>query len=881
MARVSIKSKFILLLVLVALFVISTLGVLTWYSSRTTLSQAVFNELIGVRAAKARELEAYFTVLRNQAAFLAEDQMVVSAMLGLNQGYQDLSKATVTPAMDLSLTAYYTDTFIPRLQKNLSAGVPDYHRFLPQSQTARYLQYHYIVANENKVGLKQLLDDAGDGSTYSQFHQQYQPRLRDLVLRFGYYDLFLINIDTGDVVYSVFKESDFAANLLTGAYHKSGLADIVHAVQEDPMRQKVELVDFQPYLPSYNAPAGFAAAAIYDGPNPIGILAIQFPIDEINRIVTGNQSWQADGLGETGETYLVGPDQLMRSNSRFLIEDEVNYLTTLRQLGIPTEQVQLIKQRQTTILLQEIDTEATESALKGKTDTRMIDNYRGVPVLSSFAPVNIPGLHWAILAEMDTAEAFAPLATFQKRIFTASMILLFAVILVAQGASYFLTTPVHHLADYMEQIRRGESHGKLDTEARDEFGHLARSLDAMVQEYQQQTHLLKSRSVENHALLHSLLPPTVVTRLQRGEEQVVDTIHQTSIVYATIVGFTPLLRQQGETAVSEVMNGIIHAFDEAALRHELERQRTVGDTYVAVCGLDAPHLDHAKRAVHFALELFQLLRQINEENELNLGVRVSVHSGTVVAGVLGGNKFMYNLWGAPLKVATTLAALAERNTLLITDEVYKRLDQTQGFVRRGSVWVDEVGELLTWARLEQGKLTHRQIDLVQGSFAKCLPISEEVAGNFYARLFELAPSARALFPQNMQEQQRKLMNALNVTVGALNAPEKVIPVLQNLGRKHLSYGATEDAYPLVGEALLWTLQTRLGDEFTPETRDAWLATYAWVSNVMISATHEEKVPTDQTVTGNGHGATPNSTAPNVRTEISRKTANRRSMQRRG
>lgn len=838
MNRFSIQSKFTFLLLLVALFVISMIGILTWHSSRTTLNQAVFNQLTGVRAAKARELEAYFAVIRSTTAFLAEDHMIVSAMLRLNQGYQALSQATVTAEMDQRLTAYYTDTFIPRLQKNLADGAPDYRYFLPQSPAARYLQYHYIVANQNAVGSKQLLDDAGDGSTYSQFHQQYQPRLRDLVLRFDYYDFFLIDIDTGDVIFSVAKESDFAVNLLTGPYHQSGLADIVHAVQEAPMRQKVEFVDFQPYLPSYNAPAGFSAAAIYDGPNPIGILAIQFPVDEINRIVTGNQSWQAEGLGASGETYLIGPDKLMRSNARLLLEDKVNYLTTLRQLGTPMKQVQLIEQLQTTLLLQEINTEATALALKGETDTRLIDDYRGMPVLSSFAPVNIPGLRWAILTEMDAAEAFAPLALFQKKIFTVGFILLFAVILVAQGASYLLTIPLYRLAAYMQQVRRGEFDGELDTEARDEFGHLARSLDALMQEYQQLTHSLESRSMENHALLHTLLPPAVVTRLQRGEEQVVDTIQQTSIVHATIVGFTPLLRQQGEAAVSKTMNEIIQAFDEAARRHELERQRTVGDSYVAVCGLDVLRLDHDKRAVHFALELFHLVRQINEAHELNLGVRVGVHSGTVVAGVLGGNKFMYNLWGAPLKVATTLAALAERNTLLITDEVYKRLDTTQGFVRRNSVQVDEVGELLTWARLEQGKLAQRQIDLVQGSFAKCLPISEEVAEKFYARLFELAPSARALFPEKMQEQQRKLMNTLNVAVGALNAPEKIIPVLHNLGRKHVGYGATDDAYQVVGEALIWTLQARLGDEFTLETKEAWLATYGWLSQIMIGATHE-------------------------------------------
>jgi len=132
-------------------------------------------------------------------------------------------------------------------------------------------------------------------------------------------------------------------------------------------------------------------------------------------------------------------------------------------------------------------------------------------------------------------------------------------------------------------------------------------------------------------------------------------------------------------------------------------------------------------------------------------------------------------------------------------------------------------------------MTPVQIQLVQSSFAKVLPIAEPAAATFYARLFELAPPVRALFKGDMVEQGRKLMAMLRTVVNLLDKPDVLVPAAQRLAERHVGYGAQPAHYAVVGEALIDTLAKGLGDAFTPETRAAWLAAYGTLSSVMIAA----------------------------------------------
>ena len=131
-------------------------------------------------------------------------------------------------------------------------------------------------------------------------------------------------------------------------------------------------------------------------------------------------------------------------------------------------------------------------------------------------------------------------------------------------------------------------------------------------------------------------------------------------------------------------------------------------------------------------------------------------------------------------------------------------------------------------------MTPEQVNLVQQSFTQVAPISEQAAVLFYGRLFEVAPLVRAMFPDDMTEQRKKLMGTLAVVVNGLGNLGSVLPAASGLAKRHVGYGAKAEHYPVVGGALLWTLEKGLGDAWTPEVADAWTAAYGTLSGYMIS-----------------------------------------------
>jgi hemoglobin-like flavoprotein len=136
--------------------------------------------------------------------------------------------------------------------------------------------------------------------------------------------------------------------------------------------------------------------------------------------------------------------------------------------------------------------------------------------------------------------------------------------------------------------------------------------------------------------------------------------------------------------------------------------------------------------------------------------------------------------------------------------------------------------------VQEKKMTPDQVKLVQQSFAKVAPISEQAAVIFYDRLFEVAPQVKAMFPADMTEQRKKLMAMLAVVVNGLPNLESILPAASALAKRHVAYGAKPAHYPVVGSALLWTLEKGLGEAWTPEIAAAWTAAYGTLSGYMIS-----------------------------------------------
>ncbi len=668
------------MLLLVSIGSISVIAFQGYRSGKTALRQSIFQQLTSLRAIRARQIESYIELNRAQMETLSENLMVIDAMEDLTGAFNQLGEKEIPKAWDLATDEYYRSSFLPRLDESVE-GTPKLDGYRPFRKATRYLQYQYIAANPRPVGAKQELRNAKDGSDYSKIHQQYHPVFRNLVKQFGFYDLFLIDADKNNIVYSVHKETDFATSLDEGPYSESNLAKAVElAIKSE--RGSVILVDFESYRASYGAPAAFMASPIYDGAELSGVIAIQLPIDQINRLMTSNKDWERDGLGKTGETYLVGEDSLMRSTSRFLEEDPEGYFAELSASGsIAEEQVNQIKALNTSILTQEIDTEAVQEARKGENGTKMSRDYRNVRVLTSFAPLQINGVKWFIVADIDEAEAFKPILRFERQVLVSTSAIMLFVTLASLFVSRRFVSPINRLSEAFEALgQKGVSKDlKLSLQSKDEFGQLTQAFNQTVDQLQHQETLIQQQHHDNEALLHRILPQSIAQRIKDNEENIADTCSNVTVLVANIKGFTALTRDLEPQQALAMLNEIFGAFDEAAEQYGIEKIKTMGSGYMAVCGLSVPRLDHTKRMVDFAIAIQRRVRAFNREHGTDLKLNAGINTGEVVAGIVGRSRFVYDIWGDCVSVAFQIHLRGEPNQIRMTQVAYERLANIYDF----------------------------------------------------------------------------------------------------------------------------------------------------------------------------------------------------------
>jgi class 3 adenylate cyclase len=672
------------ILLVVSLGSTLVIGYLSWQSSRNALMQQAFNHLTSVRASKARQIEGAIQNLYNDLAIVTKAEGVIAAMVRFNKAYKQLDNELIPATWDEAIDKYYVNDFFPRLVDHIS-GTSTLAFYGPVSQASHYLQYHYMAANERPVGKKHLLDDAGDGSEYSKIHKRYHPIFRELVERAGYHDLFLIDFDTQDVVYTVSKEVDFTTNLNDGPYADSGLTKVVKMVRDHPQVSDVKAVDFTHYTPSDGAPAAFFATPIFNGPHIVGIFALQLSIDEINQVMTSDNNWQETGLGDSGETFLIGSDLLMRSDSRFLIQDPEGYEKALHRANMPQTTIDTIKKFGTSILLHKIDAEATRAVTKGEAGARIVNDYRGIPVLNAYAPLQIEGFDWNIITKMDLEEVMRPIRALQRSLLIATAIIVLVVVILSIMLPTLFMRPINALVAGAQKVMAGEQDVVVEIDSHDELGQLARTFNNMVENLQQQNELLAHKSRENDALLLNVLPQTVADQVRRGESQVAERIQQVTLVSATVLGFTELAASEDASQGAALLNEWVDSFDQAAETYGLERYSIIGERYLAVCGLMTPLLDNVSRACDFALETFNVLQRFNLNHKADLRLRIGMHTGPLMAGIVGIKRFRYGLWGETLNIVTDLQIAAEPGTIVVSQAVYDRVHDLYLFEPRDRV----------------------------------------------------------------------------------------------------------------------------------------------------------------------------------------------------
>ena len=706
-AHWSIRYKLLSLLLLLGVMTFAVTGTIAYIKYLDALKKDVMNQLTGVTRSKQFQIDSYYQTIHRHAETLSDDRMFVDAMREFRDAYRRMDAAPIPSESLDDVREDYQEHFYPEMQKLkiARARVEDY---LPFTSAAIQLQYLYIVNNPNPPDHRDELVNAGDGSDYSRVHQKYHQALQTIVRKFGYYDLYLIDYDTGRIVYDVTKNRDFGTSLKDGPYRDSNLAKVVKQCMATNNVDDVFFTDFEPYEASDGEPTQYVASPIWDGQERLGVFALQLSTAAIDDVMTGKRGWKRDGLGDSGESVIIGPDFLLRTNARQYLENPEGYVARLKANGVSEVELDRIRTYHSTILQLPAKFPSVTAALDGKEGTVIERNIRGrgTASLVSYAPLHIEGLHWAIASRMYLTEALKPVSEMQRLFSWWGLGLLLLTVLAAWLMTRQILRPVNALVAAAQRVSAGDLTARVDWKYKDELGILSDTFNSMTESIREKTELIEQKNRENEALLLNILPPEIATRLKGGEQEIADSFADVTVLFGDIVGFTALSSKTSAAEIVEMLNGLFRLFDEVAHELGIEKIKTIGDCYMAVCGLPRPCSDHSDRMARMALRMLEATRQYAHETGLNLQLRIGLNSGPVVAGVIGATKFIYDLWGDTVNLASRMESTGVPGQIQVTRSVYERLKDSYEFESRGVVQVKGKGEIETW-------LLHGQLHAVE------------------------------------------------------------------------------------------------------------------------------------------------------------------------
>ena len=378
---------------------------LGFFGASDALNQQIEKNLESVAADRALEVGEYIDGLGEELVILANSTTVIEAIGAFDDAWYSLGK----------------------------------------SATER-LQRDYITENPHPLGEKDKLLTKDDGTLYSHNHSYYHPWFRDLQQRRGYYDVFLFN-SRGDLVYSVFKEADFATNFVDGEWEDSGLGKVYRRAAEAEANTII-FEDFAAYGPSGGAAASFVGAPVFDRTgNRTGVIAYQVPAEVINQLMAKTHS-----LGETADSYIVGPDGMMRSDSRFFEE--------------PTS------------MTLKVENEAVTAAQTKQTGFTRIDSLTGQDSFAAYNFVDIFGTTWAVVAKIDYDEAEAPvMALLMMFLIVGALVAVAAAViglLVARSIAKPLSDMTSAMGELANKVWSTQIPGLTRT---DEIGEMAKAVE--------------------------------------------------------------------------------------------------------------------------------------------------------------------------------------------------------------------------------------------------------------------------------------------------------------------------------------------------------------------------------------------------------------------
>jgi len=212
---------------------------------------------------------------------------------------------------------------------------------------------------------------------------------------------------------------------------------------------------------------------------------------------------------------------------------------------------------------------------------------------------------------------------------------------------------------------------------------------------------LRRQRLKSERLLLNVLPQAIAERLKRGQKIIADSFTEATVLFADLVGFTELSTRISPTELVELLNRVFSKFDHLADHHRLEKIKTIGDAYMVVAGLPVPRADHVRAIADIAIDMQHEITKIKLRDGRPLSLRIGIHTGPVVAGVIGIRRFTYDLWGDTVNVASRMESQGDPERTQVTEAVYNRLKNGYNFEQRGAIAIKGKGDMITYWLLDK------------------------------------------------------------------------------------------------------------------------------------------------------------------------------------
>jgi len=504
----SIKFKLITLMA-ISLLVITIGVVITSLSKASSaLVQSNMALLDAVKESKKDHIQDFFKSIELLLTTKASDIATVESLWSLDDSFQELEEVEGLSHSKIqnTLIKHYDEKYLNHVNYKMKGVSPRHETkdYLPKSLSAQAAQYLYIIDNVNPVGEKEKLHfNKNFDVEYSKNHIEVHGAYSTLLNNFSLYDIILVNA-SGDIVYSVVKEKDYGTNLVNGVYSNTGLGEAFKKASTLKSGE-VAFADFKPYEPSYNVPAIFLASPIIYKGDFEGVLIFQLPMGKINEIMSFRGEYEKAGLGNTGKANLVCAEGCMKNDSRFLADMHE----------------QIVKDSGTSVGVVNIKSASTDAIAEGKSGSWIIEDYKGIKVLSSYSPIDMFDEKWGIVVEIDEDEVLD--GVHEIRNFILGIVIVIFIVLLLVSIYLVQTLIISKLATLQTaayDLAKGEGDltQRVDVPSGDEIYEVAENINAFIEKVRITVSEAKHSSSENTGIAQTLSDASLVIRAKTENE---------------------------------------------------------------------------------------------------------------------------------------------------------------------------------------------------------------------------------------------------------------------------------------------------------------------------------------------------------------------------